>query len=61
MGPLLGKLFQVGKGFGMTASRKRLERSPKHGSRRMKRRMWIWSVRLRGPKDRVPRKEERRI
>jgi hypothetical protein len=37
----LGRIFQIGRGFGMIASKKRLGRSLKQASKKMKRRTWL--------------------
>jgi hypothetical protein len=51
----LEKNSQIGRGFGMIVSRKRLERSLNFASKEMKRRRtWLWSIRLRGAKEKVP-------
>jgi hypothetical protein len=47
--------FPIGRGFGMIASRKRLGRSLKQASKKMERRTWLWSVRPRREKEKVPR------
>ena len=53
----LGKNSQIGRGFGMIASRKRLGRRLTQTSRKKEKRTWLWSVRTRGAKDRVLNKE----
>jgi hypothetical protein len=53
-GSVLGRNFQIGRGFGMIASRKRLGRSPKQASREVVMRTWPLSVRQEREKERVP-------
>jgi hypothetical protein len=52
---MLGRNFQIERGFGMIASRKRLGRSLKPVGKEMERRTWLWSVRPRGEKEMVLR------
>jgi hypothetical protein len=50
-----GRNFHIDRGFGMIASRKRLVRNLKQASKKMDRRTWLWSVKPRRAKERVPR------
>jgi hypothetical protein len=54
-GVCAGKIFQIGRGFGMIVSRKRLGRSLNPTRKKMERRTWLWSVRPRREKEKVPR------
>jgi hypothetical protein len=53
-GSVLGRNFQIGRGFGMTASRKRVGRSPKLAIREVVMRNCPLSVRQERAKERVP-------
>jgi hypothetical protein len=50
---MLERIFQIGRGFGMIASRKRFERSLKKASKKMKRRTWLCSIRPRKATERI--------
>jgi hypothetical protein len=50
-----GRIFQVGRGFGMITSRKRLNKILNPIGKNMERKTWPWSFRIRREKERVPR------
>jgi hypothetical protein len=51
---VLGKIFQIGEGYGMIVSRKRLGRSLKSTSKEVVMRTWPLSVRQGREKERFP-------